>query len=1559
MTNTNQHQIIKTSAIGETASQSNRRLTCFDHLFAGLKIALSCPTSEIGLSAVLRECISDAQIHVQPEWQDFLSACLQQVKNKRSPESDFRALESTPGLVLMRLWARPRIKLPAEFRDQITLVRCLLLQEAVGNGRRLDKRVIHQLKQLLSGKEIEQPSTIQETLTSLFNSITRIEPTTFRNLDQESRPEHTEKFEITSPITTDSVIHIDIDTATETGATEKAQVDHLPPFFWMMYQPLFARTASTSGTQTQWRSYNNKTVKRILQKLIGWLKQPETQLSAGLALLSCCTFLPPAQLHQLPICRKFTPQHPLHIGLDDGIIHFQLARLIKQPTENSERDDWSSWTSIPLPVELHHWLVKMVGGANHDLTIQDICAWPPEMTRTKIADLFSGQEWALRGIHLSYLRASYGYALLADCRDEVYASLISFNFCLSTSANFNYCQISSRRIWSICRTFFKEIGLGIPTPHIQTTPSGTRFLLSDSEVQSLVFDRLAKVHIVIKELPSRASLQQVRSVHKHVTEALLLLLVLTTGHRKIKVYSFARGRLDLVLKAALLQDKVTNEYHEWRVVPLAKHTVDWLLFYFDWIETLAYRMSRFSPKLARDIKKRCSAEYDAEQLPLFFQISDEMRIESLGSACLSPLVERLTTTVAFGRQWLDKTLRKAGIDGTAITSFMGRGLEGQELFEVHSLEVYTRWMDRLRVPIEAKLAQLNIPVPPKINGRRLPASVRKDESLTRHAAWTKHKKRLTTMVPKVANRTIVQIRCPLNSDSLFFRRMFIEIRAAHKRKPVQDPSACITLELALFCGLTAPELVQAVWVEVTQNRLHHAHGKTFVDYQTEGFGLRRAYLPASILERASLPSDMSSDWLSIEQNMAAWLDIQCTWRPLKLSALSFLCTAQTAYITFELPAVLVWYTKGALHSRIAPLAQTNKRHSPDLMQQAIAMGGRAGSLSVAELEIQTLRKALALPSEFLSSNLSQRQKIDLALIRLDALAHKQQTLSGHLAFALVGDSLSASNQPATALGYLSSISEQLVSVGFKFGILSAPSSINPQRITDEIHAQLLEVFEEEHGGRDSITALNHLCSGLGINKRYAVHQDFPPPTTYACVITTKIIQDVLESLRIQLEDQPSRLNEVQTVVYIHAVSGGRKPEIDSLRLCDIGFGERGLLSTIVFHPAAGGRKTINARRWLPILESKWLNSPVSQWYQLRQRQCGTNKYAFLFSPSKQPDQIEPPTEARKLIHKAIAEQLGTEDFDIRVFRHFLATQKIGSLIDDPKKMHLDSLEARQHLVNVQNFLGHGHISTTFRNYVHDVELAVMNWLAFTLDISHLTPTPRRSVSRINSEPPEGVPDRPVPPENHEPVPISKPLLKSLADYYVRIFSNQSREMAWRFAELHEWHVAFANDQIAALGICVDFSNSSDCIVESRHLASVVDYFKLLNINAGLLAAVGRCLSKSQSAWTIQVQADFDSLIHPLAILLEPTDVAGVLTIYPSASQQFSQSVLSNGWDAVVKVVTAKFRSPDGSHAMLRFAPKKQFSTSLARSSPDVTRAVSAALLGAIAHHNLTSSKSCK
>ncbi len=141
----------------------------------------------------------------------------------------------------------------------------------------------------------------------------------------------------------------------------------------------------------------------------------------------------------------------LFVDAKNGRFGWRLTPVLDKSVRDQGSPEWinSQIVWMPFPVE-----VAKILSASTSLesggTLASFFSTPPKELAKKAKQLLRSISRTSHRPTLSRLSRSWARYLLADSRDEVYASAIGIDFTVGTAANFNYTKLQGARIRQIC-----------------------------------------------------------------------------------------------------------------------------------------------------------------------------------------------------------------------------------------------------------------------------------------------------------------------------------------------------------------------------------------------------------------------------------------------------------------------------------------------------------------------------------------------------------------------------------------------------------------------------------------------------------------------------------------------------------------------------------------------------------------------------------------------------------------------------------------------------------------------------------------------------------------------------------------------------------------------------------------------------------------------------------------------------------------------------------------------------------------------------------------------------
>lgn len=561
-----------------------------------------------------------------------------------------------------------------------------------------------------------------------------------------------------------------------------------------------------------------------------------------LAVLLCLIFRSHvSRFHLITLCPDAGSD--VWLDLNQGFLIWNRQALIKSHNEIEP-------VSIPMPIEIVNGLTEKFRRFPNARTLGDLFGKDLPVLKVKVRKFTFTNSISSHRPFVTRLHFSYSRFILHLCKDEVYAAAIAIDFSLGVTANFNYVALEPARINEICETTYKQLGFSgeflNPVISIVGSDQGQRI----DEIVNLLNRELENAQISFAAVHNRFTLDQLRSAHNQIVFSLTLLLAVTCGLRKAGRYSICNHTLDVKNGLMLIYDKSSTKYLTSRLVPIPELTLQWLLFYKNWLKSLAQRMSNKSKKISFDIATICTDECSLGSIPLLFYFHGG-QINPIGSKHIQLLIKKSGLETNLGRHFLDRILRNT-LGSVLLNAHAGRANLGQESFGMRSALSTTDAMRELKVVIDKKLASLNIVLPPDKDPVRYTTPV---ITKTYHSpAWQKSAKK---KLPSDLGES-----CPYNEFSLLNASTFEKLIVSWVAIPLKKDIGQLAISLILMDGVVHAEEVLFAVRELTQGRIIKIENDYFVDVDTPLLGIRRinlSIITLSVLNSIALLAEPESE----------------------------------------------------------------------------------------------------------------------------------------------------------------------------------------------------------------------------------------------------------------------------------------------------------------------------------------------------------------------------------------------------------------------------------------------------------------------------------------------------------------------------------------------------------------------------------------------------------------------------------------------------------------------------------------------------------------------------
>jgi hypothetical protein len=187
---------------------------------------------------------------------------------------------------------------------------------------------------------------------------------------------------------------------------------------------------------------------------------------------------------------------------------------------------------------------------------------------------------------------------------------------------------------------------------------------------------------------------------------------------------------------------------------------------------------------------------------------------------------------------------------------------------------------------------------------------------------------------------------------------------------------------------------------------------------------------------------------------------------------------------------------------------------------------------------------------------------------------------------------------------------------------------------------------------------------------------------------------------------------------------------------------------------------------------------------------------------------------------------------VRAFRHGVASQKVAADLSPFRTEPRDGLEARQLLINTTISMGHGHVCTTWRHYVHGAELLMAHWLDHRLALGIQMPN--------EAKPPPSW--KLAGPGVQAKISWKPPVFLEAATFLAEKARGVDSLLAARRADLPDTWIIEIEEALIELGIRqLDSPAKTGQLDINLWIVKVAPFIAELHTTPGLVSAATRCI----------------------------------------------------------------------------------------------------------------------
>ena len=1012
----------------------------------------------------------------------------------------------------------------------------------------------------------------------------------------------------------------------------------------------------------------------------------EIALCAELALFAG---LLPSSYHRVPIGND--PKTPFSLCASGHGVRFNLNKVIghvdatqAHPEESSDR-----FVKILFPDEVAQLIAERIR-RHPSANFLD------QLFDTPVAQLKQATRKFLRRISLSShrptltrLARTWGRYVLSVCRDEAYASIISIDFTIGTTANFNYLTLLGARLQAILRKCYRKIGYSGELPAEDMPDVKSLRLPSENSVESLIADLTTETTKLFAQIPKRCPTAKLVETHNQISINIYVLFKFGSGSRPLEEETVTSSQLDLDREIGAISDKRVSPYHQSRPVVLPNWLALWLKTYISWLESLAYRLSNVDPELATRIYSTTKLGLRGDLHPLFFRFTDGLKTVALGSLELNLVLSRYGMENNPGRHFGDFVARAENIDSAAIMGHMGRANAGQELFGRWSTATPMLAMKPIAAALDRWFGQYELAPPPSIQPRTFHGSDRKSRTepylpklLQSDPTWS------DSYMPRgIASPE----PCPIERTSISYAAHFPRLFQTWRNSAPAQGWMGVALSLIFEDGVVLESELLGAITEIQSGKIYFGKGRTFVDSQPRALGIRRTNLSDITLrlaEKASCqpwPAKQTDDFW--EQQL---VEFQADGESFSLRDL---LASSEAYFSLSAPAVLSAWSRGLIFTRTSR-PETIARHLFNVIEPPMFdLRRRFRNAPI----VANAAEAIAAARTAFTNGGSHEEAFKVLLDTLnDIELHGEESPGARLQLGYLGALAESVDNFNTFLRYESG-ARSFVNLATKAIEQGSPDDIQwHQLMTDALS-------DRKEGSAPDITAINFVLDWLGVDLHIYQRSAAPPSArTYAEILSSREINVAEAILLSESQSKGDERHIAQIVLRLLSQHPIRWDALAHVRLCDFAL-DCTVPHFVICWGAGAELKSDNAPS-VHVLRDNELVRDLTMLCEIRRARFPDDELAPLFGDLHSPRSIELTTKLHDLITDALWRATGSPIVRIHDLRHFAITQWIHRLFSAEDQLGKDALHFRQALIACSVTAGQSCPQVSLEHYGHDFDV---------------------------------------------------------------------------------------------------------------------------------------------------------------------------------------------------------------------------------------------------------------
>lgn len=1024
----------------------------------------------------------------------------------------------------------------------------------------------------------------------------------------------------------------------------------------------------------------------LLQFVPGIVNDYElNQNDISLAILLCLIFRCHVSRFNLITLRQNDGSN-IWLDLDQGFFIWNRQALIKNKSY-FEIDP----VKIPLPIEIVKGLTDKLRRFSKARTLGDLFGEDLPILKKDVRKFTFTNSISSHRPFVTRLHFGYSRFILHLCKDEVYAAAIAADFSLAVTANFNYVVLEPARINEICETAYKLLGFSGKYLNPVVNMVGSEQGQQIDKIVNALNSELEYAKTSFAGIHNRFSLDQIVSAHNKIVFSLALLLAATCGLRKASRYSICNHTLDVKNGLMLIHDKASTEYLTSRLVPIPELTLQWLLFYKNWLRSLAQRMSNKSKKFSVDIASICADECSLGSIPVLFYFHRD-QVSPIGSKHIQLLIKKSGLETNLGRHFLDRILRNT-LGSVLLNAHAGRANLGQESFGMRSALSVTDAMRELKVVIDKELASLNILLPPdKAPVRYLTPILTKIYLLSAWQKPVKKKKQLE-----------IGERCPYNEFSLLNASNFEKLITYWVSTPLKQDIGQLAISLILMDGVIHEEEVLFAVRELVQGRIIKIENEYFVDVDTPLLGIRRINLSnitLCVLNSIALSAEPLSEielQLQIENSVNQLLAVV---NLRENNSLLMLVKMAEDFYSIRVPGVLREWMCGRQHARTL-------RHEA-LLRHKLQLKERLSDLGNIKQHSRRIRSNQILINA-LNEACDKENNKDSNLLRMKKLASTLEGVNGN--FFSLADNVMVQyawflttkcpkiKSPSSVRTHFYVVKPLIQNICLYLDDLEELNVIDWSEVTTDF----ISTYPEDR----NISSVNYLLrlfnqpeiKSLKKDEARASRKYSDYPSSLEIALAIKLIND------------NSHLSEYQKLAALMLKLMEHLPlraeDVAFLRVSDVFIGKRSFI--VVTSASTGSKKSDNANRVLFLSDPDLTNQLETLQKNRAILSSVKSKRTSLFGNSEVLKSFEGTEELLFIVADALRCSTGSNFVRPHGLRtKYLSDHFRGALL--PQITSLDALRQRNILYELSVNAGHADPDVSVKNYVCEFNQIRRGWV---------------------------------------------------------------------------------------------------------------------------------------------------------------------------------------------------------------------------------------------------------